>query len=116
MIASLYRSIALFILAMSPLHSNGATVPSSKNERGNVAACGGPDAGAEVNEVVEGPIIAIELPMETLVLIYGSARVRLAGEFPFIESIEVAGDTPPETKERRDFGYRILVRIIKTMP
>jgi hypothetical protein len=93
------------MLATNLFQVSGATEPSSKKERGSVAACGGPDAGVEVNEVVEGPIIAIEFPIDKFVFIYGSARARVAGEFPLIESREVAGDMPPETKERRAFGY-----------
>lgn len=85
-------------------HVNGATDPSSKKECGKVAACGGPDSGPDVNEVVDGPLIAMEFPIDRFVFMYGSFRVR-AGELPFIESIDVAGYMPPATKDRRDLCY-----------
>lgn len=69
-----------------------------------MAACGGPSAGF-VKEVVEGPMIGIEVTMDRLELVKGSARTRLPGEVSLIESIEVAGDIPSETLERRFLGY-----------
>lgn len=104
LMASLYRSTALFIFATSLFQVRGAAEPSSKKDRGNVAACGGPREGF-VKEVVEGPMIGMEVTMDKLGLVNGSARDRCGGDAPLIESIEVAGDTPSETNERRFRGY-----------
>jgi hypothetical protein len=58
-----------------------------------------------VKEVVEGPMIGIEVTMDKFGFVNGSARDRVTGDMPFIESIEVAGDTPSDTKDRRFRGY-----------
>jgi len=69
-----------------------------------VAACGGPSEGV-VKEVVDGPMIGIEVTMDKFGLEKGSARDRVMGDIPFIESIEVAGDTPSDTSDRRFRGW-----------
>jgi hypothetical protein len=91
-------------LATSLFQVNGAAEPSSKNDRGSVAACGGPSEGV-VKEVVDGPMIGIEVTMDKFGLEKGSARDRVMGDIPFIESIEVAGDTPSDTNDRRFRGW-----------
>jgi hypothetical protein len=106
--ASLYLSTALFILATNPFHVKGAAVPSSKNDRGSVAACGGPRGGF-VKEVVEGPMIGIEVTMDKVGFVNGSARDRVMGDVPLIESIDVAGEMPSETSDLRFRGCRELV-------
>lgn len=58
-----------------------------------------------MKEVVEGPMIGIEVTMDKFGFVNGSARDRVTGDMPFIESIEVAGDTPSDTKDRRFRGY-----------
>jgi hypothetical protein len=88
------------MLATSLFQVNGAAAPSSKNDRGKVAACVGASAGF-VNEVVEEPIAGIEVTIERFGFEKGSARDREVGDIPLlIESIEVAGDTPSETNDR----------------
>ena len=106
LIASRYRSTAFFMLATSLFQVNGAAEPSSKKDRGNVAACGGPSEGF-VKEVVEGPMIGMELTMDRFGLEKGSARERVIGDIPLIESIDVAGDTPSDTSDRRFRGCRV---------
>jgi hypothetical protein len=87
------------MLATSLFQVKGAAKPSSKNDRGNVAACGGPSEGL-VKEVVEDPMTGIVLPMERFGFEKGS-RDRV-GDIPLlIESIDVAGDTPSERCDRR---------------
>lgn len=81
-------------MATSLFHVSGAAEPSSKNDRGKVAACGGPSAGV-VNEVVEGPMIGIAVK-DTFGVLNVSARERVPGDVPLIESIEVAGETPSD--------------------
>ena len=109
LIASRYRSTAFFMLAMSLFHVNGAAEPSSKKDRGNVAACGGPSVGF-VKEVVEGPMIGMELTLDRLGLEKGSARECVIGDIPpLMESIDVAGDTPSDTSDRRFRGCRVSV-------
>jgi len=105
LIASLYRSTAFFIFATSLFQVNGAAEPSSKKDRGNVAACGGPSE-VLVNEVVEGPMIGMEVTIDRFAA-KGSARERLMGDIPLMESIDVAGDTPSETSDRRFRGCRV---------
>jgi hypothetical protein len=92
------------MLATSLFQVNGAAEPSSKNERGKVAASVGASEGL-VNEVVEDPITGIEVTIERLGFENGSARDLVVGDIPLlIESIEVAGDTPSETNDRRFLG------------
>lgn len=86
------------MFATSLFHVNGAADPSSKNDRGRVAACGGPSAGF-VKEVEDGPMTGIEVTMERFGFAKGSARDRVTGDMPLIESIDVAGDTPSETRD-----------------
>jgi len=79
-------------------------VPSSKKDRGSVAACVGACAGL-VNDVVEDPMTGIVVPIDKFGLEKGSALDRVAGDMPLlIESIEVAGETPSETCDRRFRG------------
>lgn len=59
-----------------------------------------------VKEVVEGPMIGIEVTMDRFVE-KGSVRERLMGDIPLMESIDVAGDTPSETSDRRFRGCRV---------
>lgn len=93
------------MLLTSLFQVNGAAEPSSKNERGSVAAYGGPSDGL-VKEVVEGPITGID----KLGLENGSTRERVIGDIPppLIESIDVAGDTPSEVCDRRFRGFHIV--------
>lgn len=53
-----------------------------------------------MKEVAEGRLGVwaniVEFPF-----VKGSLRARVTGDAPFIESIDVEGDTPSETKERR---------------
>jgi hypothetical protein len=88
---------------------NGAAEPSSKNEWGIVAVCVRPSGGF-VNEVVEGPMTGIEVTpvIDKFGLEKGSACDRVVGDMPLIESIDVAGDTPSETKDRRFRGKELL--------
>ena len=88
------------MLATSLFQVNGAAAPSSKNDRGRVAACVG--AIAEfVNEVVEEPMAGIEVTVERFGFENGSVRDREIGDIPLVmESIEVAGDTPSEINDR----------------
>lgn len=101
--ASRYLSTAFFMLATNRFQVKGAEVPSSKKDRGNVAACGGPNVGF-VKEVADGPIIVIAGTIDKVGLENWSALDRATGDRPFIESIEVAGDTPSETSDRRFRG------------
>ena len=87
------------MFATSLFQVNGAADPSSKKDRGRVAACGGPSAGF-VKEVVDGPMTGIEVTMDRFGFAKGSARDRVVGDMPLIESIDVAGDTPSETRDR----------------
>jgi hypothetical protein len=104
LIASLYRSTALFILATSLFHVKGAAIPSSKKDRGSVAACGGPSEGF-VKEVREVPVVGNVLPMERVGCEKVSPRCRLVGDIPlFIESMDVAGDIPSESIDWRFWG------------
>jgi len=58
-----------------------------------------------VNEVVEDPITGSDVTIERLELEKGSARDLVVGDIPLLmESIEVAGDTPSDTSERRVLG------------
>jgi hypothetical protein len=50
-------------------------------------------------------MIGIEVTMDKFGLEKGSARDRVMGDIPFIESIEVAGDTPSDTNDRRFRGW-----------
>jgi hypothetical protein len=93
--ASLYRSTALFILATSLFHVRGAEEPSSKKVRGTTPDCGEPPIVGLVKEVDEG------LEVGPAVLEKVSPRDRM-GESPLLmESIDVAGDIPSESMERR---------------
>ncbi len=87
------------MFATSLFHVKGAADPSSKNDRGRVAACGGPSEGF-VNDVVEGPIIGIEVAMDKFGFAKGSTRDRVTGDIPLMESIDVAGETPSEVDRR----------------
>ena len=87
------------MFATSLFQVKGAA-PSSKNDRGKLAACGGPSKGF-VKEVVEGPMIGTAETMDKFGLAKGSARDLVTGEVPLMESVDVAGDTPSETKDRR---------------
>jgi len=49
------------MLVTSLVHVNGAALPSSKNDRGSVAACVGADVGL-VNEVVD--VVEFTVPDE----------------------------------------------------
>lgn len=92
------------MLATSLFQVNGAAEPSSKKDRGKVAACGGLSEGF-VNEVVEGPMMGMAVTIDRFGLMKGSAgRDRVTGDAPLIESIEVAGEIPSETKDRRFRG------------
>ena len=102
--ASRYLSTEIFIFATSLFQVKGAAIPSSKKDRGRVAACGGPTEGF-VKEVVDGPIIDIAGTIDKEGLINGSALDRAMGDMPLIESIEVAGETPSEASDRRFRGY-----------
>jgi hypothetical protein len=93
------------MLATSLFQVNGAAEPSSKKDRGSEAACGGPSA-VLVKEVVEGPMIGMEVTMDRFVE-KGSVRERVMGDIPLMESIDVAGDTPSETSDRRFRGCRV---------
>jgi hypothetical protein len=42
----------------------------------------------------------IEVTMERFGFAKGSARDRVMGDMPLIESMDVAGDSPSETRER----------------
>ena len=88
------------MLATSLFQVSGAADPSSKKDRSRVAACGGPSAGL-VKEVVEGPMIGMEVTIDKFGFEKGSFRDRVTGDMPLIESIDVAGDTPSETNDRR---------------
>lgn len=65
-----------------------------------------------MNEVIDGPAIAgIDVTIDRLGFAKGSGRVRLIGEEALIESMDVAGEMPSETKDRRlrvyqDVSYR----------
>lgn len=61
-----------------------------------------------MKEVVDGPIIGMLETMERLGFVKGSVLVRLTGDMPFIESIDVAGEIPSETKDRRFRGCWIV--------
>ncbi len=91
------------MFATSLFHVNGAADPSSKKDRGKVAACGGPRAGF-VKEVADGPIIGIVGTMDKLGLEKGSPLDLVMGDRSFIESIDVAGETPSETCDLRFRG------------
>ncbi len=91
------------MFATSLFHVSGAAVPSSKKDRGTLAACGGPRAGV-VKDVVEGPITGMDVTIDRFGFEKVSVRVRFIGDRPFNESIEVAGDTPSEIYERRFRG------------
>ena len=86
------------MLATNLFHVSGTAEPSSKKDRGNVAACGGPSEGF-VKEVVEGPTIGIEVTIDKFGFANGSLRDRVTGDMPFIESMDVAGEIPSETKD-----------------
>lgn len=58
-----------------------------------------------MKEVVDGPMIGIEVTMDKFGLVKGSALERDIGESPLIESIDVAGDTPAEGCDRLFRGY-----------
>ena len=63
-----------------------------------------------VKEVVEGPMMGMEVTMDRFGLEKGSARVRLRGDIPLMESMEVAGDTPLDAESERRFrGYSVSV-------
>jgi len=47
-----------------------------------------------VKEVVDGPMIGIEVTMDKFGFEKGSPRDRAMGDIPLIESIDVAGETP----------------------
>jgi len=83
------------MFATSLFHVNGAAVPSSKNDRGRLAACGWPSV-VLVKEVVDGPIIGIAVK-DRFGVFRASERERVPGEAPLIESIDVAGDIPSES-------------------
>lgn len=90
------------MLATSLFQVNGAAEPSSKNDRGKDAACVGLSVGL-VNEVVEDPLTGIEVTIERFELDNGSPREREVGDIPplLMESMDVAGDTPSVTNDRR---------------
>jgi hypothetical protein len=84
---------------------NGVAVPSSKNDRGKVAGCDAGSAGV-VKDVVEDPIAGIEVTMERFGLENGSVRDRMIGDIPLpIDSMDAAGETPFEVKDRLFLGY-----------
>jgi hypothetical protein len=84
---------------------NGVAVPSSKNDRGMVAECEAGSAGV-VKDVVEDPIAGIEVTMERFGLENGSARDRAIGDISLpIDSMDAAGDTPFEFKDRLFLGF-----------
>lgn len=58
-----------------------------------------------MNEVVEGPRIGMAVTMDRFGFRNGSARDRVIGDMPLIESIDVAGEMPSEMCERRFRGY-----------
>lgn len=83
------------MLATSVFHVNGWEAPSSKKDRGIVAACGRLKP-AFVNEVADarmgvGPAAD---DIDRLVLMNGSVPRRNAGTKPEIESIEGEGEIP----------------------
>jgi hypothetical protein len=54
-----------------------------------------------VKDVVEGPMMGIVWTIERFGFEKVSFRVRLIGDIPFMESMDVAGDAPSEMYERR---------------
>ena len=100
-IASRYRSMAFFMFPTSLLQVNCTATPSSKKDRGRFGPGVAPCAGL-LNEVVEVPIGGIDDPIDIFGFEKGSARERDTGDMPlFRESIEVAGDTPSDSRDRR---------------
>jgi hypothetical protein len=90
--------MAFFILATSLFHVRGAVEPSSKNVRDTTPDCGEPNEGLmkEVEEGLEvGPIVLL-LEFEKV-----PPRDRLGKNPLLIESMEVAGDIPSESIDRR---------------
>ena len=62
--------------------------------------------GLVVKEVIEGPTRGIEVIMDKFGLEKVSFLDREIGDMPLIESIDVAGDTPSDTKDRRLRGCK----------
>lgn len=59
-----------------------------------------------MKEVMDGPAVAgMDVTMDRLGFENGSGRDRLTGEDALMESIDVAGEMPSETKDRRLRGY-----------
>ena len=97
-----YRSTARRISSTILFHVRGTGFESSKNFRDIADAMGVP-RGLFAKEVVVVPIGGIvDCTAEKLVPLV--SRDRVIGEVAFIESMDVAGDTPSDTKERRRPG------------
>src|SRR3569833_3685654 len=85
--------MAFFMLVTSRLHRRGGVVPASKNDRGIVAAAGRLKA-AEVKDVAEAIMGACAKPGVAALKPGTSALTLVTGDWPFMESIEVVGDSP----------------------
>lgn len=90
-------------MATNRFHVKGAADPSSKQDRGKLPAWGvvREAVGLVVKEVMEGPAAGIDVIMDKLGFIKGSFRDRVMGDMPLIESMDVAGEIPSDTKDRR---------------
>lgn len=113
--ASRYRSMARFILAISVFQVSGWEVPSSKKERGIVAACGRlkPALVKDVAEASTGVGPAWDDGIDKLGLMNGSVPRRNPDATPAIESMDGEGEIPmpPSLVYARLFfrgGYEIM--------
>jgi hypothetical protein len=80
--------MAFFIFVTSRFHVRGGVLPSSKNERGIVAAVG------RLNVVL---VKAVAAAIEGVWPVFEKVSLRPAlvmGDWPFIESMEMEGDKP----------------------
>ena len=93
--------MAFFIFPTSLFQVNCTATPSSKKDRGRFGPVAVPCAGL-LNEVVEVPMAGMDVPIDIFGFVKGSARERDTGDMPLLsESIEVAGDTPSDSSDRR---------------
>lgn len=88
--------MARFILATRVFQVNGCEAPSSKKERGIVAACGRlkPAFVKEVADASTGVGPNVDDDMDRLVLMNGSVPRRNPATPPVIESIDGEGEIP----------------------
>jgi hypothetical protein len=94
--------MAFFMLVTSRLHVSGGVDPSSKKERGMVAAVG------RLNVVLVKEVAAFIMggwPREAFGKVSFLVSVLVIGPWPLIESMDAAGEIPLLAKDWRGRAY-----------